>query len=387
MQSSALIPQENPAITLENAQIATIVQQMVDTSQRNGRPLSATCKAAVKRFFDSLHDSASTVATMYGYLAVYALLVNGPDRALFNIAYFTPVLGTLLAHYLPLQPQNRKKYLQNLQKALLAAMNASFISSAGQQLLFLAAKGASKNALIAGVSVIMVGTTLISIPCAYYDYQMQAGQRYSPVAEGFIKFVMRPLQTASPFFPSIFVEHLHDAPAWMPTVVGGGLGVMRLAYEILLYNCEESTARRMERFFQVIIQDGILNGLSTSSIIFTIVISLYVVQTHLAVPDGLFAGMAAAASALWALSIANSVAHYRNHDAANDHASAETQHLLANAVEYSPATESDNEGSAPASPVSAHSIFATTRQAVMTIEYDTVQFEPAPINHNLNSIN
>lgn len=288
--------------------------------------------------FTPLNDATGTLATVYGYTEVYALLVTGPNRLYFNILYFTPTLGPILLHALPFKPESKPHRLKVFQHIMHAALNSAFLSSSAQQVLLLLAGGADRGALIGGITAIQAGTTLLAIPCSYYDLKMREGRRYSAPAEGFLRYVMRPLQTAASLgmFLEIFNEHLHISPKWMPTAVGGGLGVARLGFEIINQCCHHKDGRA-ERFVEELIHEGFFNNLSASSVIFTVIASLYAARNAGIIPDEYFDIFVGVATTVFFLSMTGTIITYANnenqHNDENPNPDAENYQQLASSDE------------------------------------------------------
>ncbi len=312
--------------------------------------ITAAANRANRVVFTPLNDAAGTLATVYGYTEVYAQLVTGPNRLYFNILYFTPTLGPIALHALPFKPESKKHRLKVFQHIMHATLNAAFLSSSAQQVLLLLAGGADRGALIGGITAIQAGTTLLAIPCSYYDLKMREGRRYSAPAEGFLRYVMRPLQTAASLgmFLDIFNEHLHISPKWMPTAVGGGLGVARLVFEIINQCCNHKDGRA-ERFVEELIHEGFFNNLSTSSVIFTVIASLYAARHAGIIPDTFFDIFVAVATTCFFLSMTGTIITYASNE--NQHNDVDERSALISDQESEEKLDHDLFSSQPANRV------------------------------------
>lgn len=351
-------------------------QELVTVAEQSAKPMYHPV-SVTKKFNETalvpLNDVCNTIATMYGYGSFYALLIKGRERQLFNIMYFVPTVVPLAIHVLPFKPENKKIYRKQLHKVLHVALNSAFLSAAAEQVFFATAGEVDQLYRIVGIAGIQVATTLIAIPCTYYDLKMHSGEHLSSCAEGFIKFVIRPLQSAATlgFFTDIFDGHLHILPAWGALAVGGGLGVARLGYEIYAHN-KANEAEGIQRFVDMVVQE-ILEHLSTDSIIFTIVLSLYAANNAGIIPDSLLISMIVATSALFLFSSTGSVLSYVYYEP-----EAKPQ---AEVAKYVLLADEDAEGdevvetNQPA-PTSRLGIFANTT-ITMDIEEVTIINEPA----------
>lgn len=288
-------------------------QELVAVAGQSSRPKhhpANVAKAINEVVLVPLNDVCNTVATGYGYGSFYALLVKGKERQLFNIMYFTPTIIPLGIHLLPFKPENKKHYRKQLHKILHVALNSAFLSAAAEQIFIATAGDIDQFNRIFGIAGIQIATTVIAIPCTYYDLKMHAGEHLPKLAELFIKFGLRPLQSAATlgFFLDIFDGHLHMLPSWGALAVGGGLGVTRLGYEIYAH-IKGDAAERVQRFVEMVVQ-AILEHISTDSIIFSIVLSLYAANHADTIPDNLLIIMSVLTPVLFVISSISSVLSY-----------------------------------------------------------------------------